>query len=99
MIILKPLKRICERKIFAMSRTKKGKTYQTGRPRGIIILNIRRMVSHLTTILGIITHVTFLIRISKEIKVTHSQTLMALEIKKLLIITSNMLRIMNVKNW
>ena len=51
------------------------------------------------TILEIITHVTFLIRISKEIKVTHSQTLMALEIKKLLIITSNMLRIMNVKNW
>ena len=35
---------------------------------------------------------------SKEINVTHSQTLMALEIKNLLIITATTLRIMNVKN-
>ena len=89
--------RLCERNIFSMSRTKKGKTYQTGRPKGLIILNIRRRVSYLTTILGIITHITFPIRIFKEIKVTHSQTLMALEIKNLLIITSTTLRIMNVK--
>ena len=40
----------------------------------------------------------FLIIILKEIKVTLSQTLMALEITNLLIITTTMLRIMNVKN-
>ena len=81
-----------------MSRTEKGKACQTGRLRGLIILNRRRRVSYLTTILGIITHEIFLIRISKEIKVTDSQTLMALEIKNLLIITTTTLRIMNVKN-
>ena len=81
-----------------MSKTEKGKACQTGRLRGLIIFNLKIRVSHLTTILGIITHVTFLIRISKEIKVTHSQTLMALEIKNLLIITATTLRIMNIKN-
>ena len=37
-------------------------------------------------------------RIFKEIKVTHNQTLMALEIKKLLIIIATTSRITNVKN-
>ena len=81
-----------------MSRTEKGKACQIGRIRGPIMLNRRRRVSYITTILGIITHETFLIIISKEIKVTHSQTLMALEIKNLLIIIATTLRIMNVKN-
>ena len=38
------------------------------------------------------------LKIFKHIKVTHSQTLMAPEIKKLLIITATTLRITNVKN-
>ena len=61
-------------------------------------MNRRRRVSYLTAILGIITHVIFLIIISKEIKVIDSQTLMSLEIKNLLIITAITLRIMNVKS-
>ena len=80
-----------------MSRTAKRKACQTGRLRGLIILNIRIRVLYLTAILGIIIHVIFLIIISKEIKVTHSQTLMHLEIKNLLIITTITLRIMNIK--
>ena len=81
-----------------MRRTKKRKACQTGRLRGLIILNIRRKASYLTAILGVITPLTFLIRISQEIKVIHSETLMAVEIKNLLIITTIRLRIMNVKN-
>ena len=80
-----------------MSRTEKGKTCQTGNSIGLIILNIKRRVSHLIEILGMIMHVIF-IKKFKEIKVTHSQTLMALEIKKLLTITATTLRIMNIKN-
>ena len=85
-------------KFFSMSRTEKGKACQTRRLIGLITMNIRRRVSYLTPILGIITHINFLIRISKEIKVTHSKTLMALEIKNLLITIATMLRIMNIKN-
>ena len=94
----KTLEEAMRKEIFSMSRTEKGKACQTRRLRGLIILNRRRRVSYLTTILGIITHLTFLIRISKEIKVIHSQTLTALETKNLLIITATTLRIMNVKN-
>ena len=53
----------------------------------------KRRVSHLIEILGIIMHIIF-----KEIKVNHIQTLMALEIKNLLIITATTLRILNIKN-
>ena len=81
-----------------MSKTEKGKTFQIGRLRGLIILNIKRRFLHLIAILEIIMHIIFLIRIFREIKVTHRQTLMALGIKNLLIITATMLRIMNVKN-
>ena len=84
--------------IFAMSRIEKGKTCQIRRPKGLVLLNIRIRVSNLTTIFGIIMHVVFLIRIFKEIRVTHSQTLMAQEIKNLPTITATMLRIMNIKN-
>ena len=98
MIIQKPLRRLCERKFFAMSRTAKRKACQTRRLRGLIYFNIRKRASYLATILGIITPITFLIIISQEIKVIHSQTLMALEIKNLLINTATTLRIMNVKN-
>ena len=34
--------RPCVKQISAMSRTKKGKTCQTGKPRGLIILNIKK---------------------------------------------------------
>ena len=44
---------------FAMSRTEKGKACQTRRLRDLIILNIRRRVSYLTAILGIITQHNF----------------------------------------
>ena len=71
MIIKKPWRRLC-RRIFAISRIAKRKVCQTGRLKDLIILNRRRKVSYLTTVLGIITDVIFLIKISKGIKVIHT---------------------------
>ena len=77
MIISKPLKRPCEKQISAMSRIEKGRTCQTGKQKGLIILNKERKVSHLIRILGIITYAVFLTENFKEViqKVTHSKTL------------------------
>ena len=76
MIIPSPLKRACEKKFFAMSRTGKGRTCQTRKQKVlIIILNQGRKISHLIEILGIITHAIFLTEIFNEViqKLTHSK--------------------------
>ena len=97
MITLKRLKRLCEKQISAMSITEKGKTCQNEKLKGLIILNIKRRVSHLIKILGIIMHVMFLIKVFKEIKVTPNKTLLAPEINNFQIITVITLKITNVK--
>ena len=50
----KTLEEAMRKEFFSMSRTAKTKACQTGRLRGLIILNRRRRVSYLTAILGII---------------------------------------------
>ena len=100
MIIPRPLKRPCKKQISAMSRTEKGRTCQTGKQKGLIILNQERKLSHQIDILGIITHAIFLTENFKELiqKVTHRKTLLSQVIKNLQIITVIMLKITNVRN-
>ena len=101
MIIPRSLKTPCEKQNSSMSRTGKGRTCQTGKQKGLIILlNQGRKISYLIEILGIITHAIFSTENFKEVieKVTHKKTLLSQEIKNLQIITATMLKIMNVRN-
>ena len=81
-----------------MNKIVKRRAWPTGRPKGIITLNIRGKSLYLIEILKIITPEIFLVKISKETKVIHRPIRIIKGIKNLLATTVTIQRALNKRN-